>query len=204
MSRSNRTDHQLELRSRSQKKKDDDHEDPSECRLDKLLLASLRLEHRRYSQHLEHNQSKQPQNAPSEDSPSSVPFKEALLLAALLARLGFSSAPAWLGGWYGLVTLIWTPTRSDIRADRGPEEKVGEESEKGKGGEESQSSTRIFGVRQRDVHSTGEYSRSISFEHFRKLKRRVTYGFSFRLSLEEEKAETSSVDEIRERDWAKR
>jgi hypothetical protein len=204
MIRSNEKDHQLELRSRSQKEKDDDHKDRSESRLDKLLLASLRLKHRHHSHHLEYNQSKQPHNAPSQDSPSSIPFKEALPTAALLARIGSSSALVRLGGWYGLVTMIWTPMRSDVRADSVPKEEFGEESEKGKGGEESQSSSRIFGARRRDVHSTGEYSPSISLEHFKKLKRRVTYGFSLRLSLEEEKAETSSVDEIRERDWAKR
>jgi hypothetical protein len=96
-----------------------------------------------------------------------------------------------------------TPTRSDVRADSGPEEDIGEESEKGKGDEESQSSSRIFEVRRRNVQSAGEYSRSISFEDLNKLKRRVTYGFSLRLLLEEEKAETSSVDEIRKRGWAK-
>jgi hypothetical protein len=170
MSKTNWPDHQLELRSRSQKEKDDDHKDPSECRLDKLLLASLRLEHRQYSQHLERNQSKQPQNSPSKDSPSSVPCKEVLLLTALLARLGFSSAPARLGGWYGLVTLILTQTRYDVRAEGGLEEEVGNKSKKGKGGEKSQSSSWIVEVRRRDVHSTGEYNRSIRFEHINKLK----------------------------------
>jgi hypothetical protein len=36
------------------------------------------------------------------------------------------------------------------------------------GGEESQSSLPIFEACRRDVHSTIEYSRSISFEHFNK------------------------------------
>jgi hypothetical protein len=173
MSKANRPDHQLELRSRSQKEEDDDHKDRSESRLDKLLLPPLRLEHCQYSQHLERNQSKQSQNAPSEDSPSSVPFREALSLAALLARIGSSSALVRLDGWYGLVTPISNMTRFDVGADGGPEKEVGEKSEKGKDGEESQSSPRILEVRRRDVHSTGDYNCSISFEHIDKLMRRV-------------------------------
>jgi hypothetical protein len=44
MSKANRPDHQLDLRSRSQEEEDDGHKDRSESRLDKFLLPPLRLE----------------------------------------------------------------------------------------------------------------------------------------------------------------